>query len=59
MNHNIVTGCYSKLRYKTFERAERVAERRGEAAGIKLRPYYCGICQGYHLTKRPPEVVTR
>ncbi len=43
--------CYSKKRY-SLKTANRVLERRlkGNPA---LRSYYCPVCFGYHLTKRP------
>ena len=38
--------CKSKKRFKTYEDAAKVAKIRGQ------RVYYCGQCDGYHITKR-------
>lgn len=41
-----------KIRFPTFEGATRRADKVGAKRGIDMRAYYCGICNGYHMTSR-------
>lgn len=50
---SIVHGCAAKARFMTQTLADKVAAKRSIDAGRPLRPYYCGLCGGYHLTSRP------
>ncbi len=50
--HSVVHGCKAKARYNTENVAIEVARRRHALVGVKLSPYYCGMCDGYHLSKR-------
>jgi hypothetical protein len=43
--------CTRKVRYRSETGAKRSAEQQ-VAKGRDLTPYYCGLCGGYHLTKR-------
>lgn len=47
------TQCAGKRRFYTFERATKRADEVGGRRGIPMRVYYCGICNGYHMTSRP------
>lgn len=48
--------CVTKKRYYSEELALSVAARCVAARGVPLRPYWCGACQAWHLTKTPPLV---
>ena len=45
-NKSHYRDCKSKKRFKSYEDAAKVAKIRGQ------RVYYCGVCEGYHITKR-------
>lgn len=45
--------CIGKRRYKNQQHAIVVAEQVLAKRATKVRPYYCGICLGYHLSKQP------
>ena len=42
--------CLHKRRYKTLEKAERAAKFMTDKYGKIQTPYYCPVCQAYHLT---------
>ena len=44
--------CESKKRYRSQSEAHRTANAIRQKRGTKLHCYYCGLCHGYHLTKR-------
>jgi hypothetical protein len=46
-------ACLGKNRYTTEDFASKLAKRIHDERGTDLRPYYCGMCQGWHLTKQP------
>lgn len=58
MPHEIVTRkqkyrmCERKERYRSQSEAYRKANAIFQKRGTKLHCYYCGLCHGYHLTKR-------
>ena len=43
--------CEAKKRYADEHRANREADRCMRARGDKLSSYYCGFCEGWHLTR--------
>ncbi len=45
-----VLTCFRKVRYTTEQAAQRSADKQ-RAKGRSLKPYWCGMCVGYHLTK--------
>lgn len=47
--------CFGKKRYRTIAFVEKVIAKAEAARGVKLRYYYCGMCDRYHLTKKPAE----
>lgn len=49
----LMRSCFGKKKYRTLGYAENRAGLIGKEHGIKLRVYWCGICNGFHLTKRP------
>lgn len=51
---SIVT-CTRKVPYGSNSKALAAAERIEEKTGRALRPYFCALCQKYHLTTRKPE----
>lgn len=44
--------CESKKRYRSQSEAHRTANAIRQKRWTKLHCYYCGLCHGYHLTKR-------
>ena len=42
----------AKKRYSTVPMAEKAIERVMENYGHEMRMYHCGLCQGYHLSRR-------
>lgn len=50
-----INQCWKK-RYASAKHAMRLAEHIEKTRGTRLRVYYCGLCQGHHLTKRLHEV---
>lgn len=51
---SLIGSCLRKSSYRTEAKAN-TYKAKAEAArpDTKLRVYYCGLCQGYHLTKAP------
>lgn len=49
---SLISSCLLKNSYRSEAKALKY-KTKAEAArpGTKLRVYYCGLCQGYHLTK--------
>lgn len=47
-----VTQCVGKKRYATIDYAEKKADELGKKYDKPQRPYYCGICNGYHCTTK-------
>lgn len=47
------SSCLKKSRYSTEAKAKRYAELSTKRGGIPIYTYYCRICMGFHLTKRP------
>jgi len=45
--------CLGKRRLRNYDVAERVAKSDSVKYGQPMRPYYCGSCLSYHLTKSP------
>lgn len=45
--------CLGKRRLRNYDVAERVAKSDSVKYGQPMRPYYCGSCLSYHLTKAP------
>jgi chorismate mutase len=48
-----LTQCIGKIRITSLEKAERKVEHVKIKYGQVQRPYWCGICEGYHLTSKP------
>jgi len=40
-----------KIEYKTIEKAQRAAEIMKKRHEIEFVPYYCPLCQNYHIGK--------
>lgn len=44
--------CGKKKRYRSQAEAHRMANAAFARRGTRLHCYFCGLCHGYHLTKR-------
>lgn len=44
-------NCQNKKTYETLEMAQSSANRQ-HGLGLYLRPYCCGVCKRFHLSKR-------
>lgn len=53
MSRSAMRSCFTKARYPTEIRAAAVAAVITRREGKTIRPYYCGLCCGYHLTSTP------
>ena len=51
---SFLKGCLKKIRYKDYEEAEKVANKISNKKKMYMRPYYCEICMGFHLTHKKP-----
>lgn len=47
-----VSQCVGKKRYATLGYAESLVPKISAKFGKPMRAYYCGICNGYHLTSK-------
>ena len=52
--NSVYHSCKRKFNYRTWEDAERAAERRTEAAGHEIQPYDCRHCGGIHIGRITP-----
>ena len=50
-----VSQCIGKVRYATQPFAEKKAKEMSRKYSKNMREYYCGMCNGYHLTSKPRE----
>ena len=44
-----VVTCIRKFSYRSDDVARAAAERIGQKTGRSLSPYFCAVCQKYHL----------
>lgn len=49
----IISGCSRKQRYSDEFGARAAGQVFGSKNSIQLYVYPCGLCRGWHLTKRP------
>lgn len=50
-NHIRHKACDTKTRYATFNEAMKRAKRIEQKDGVKVYPYECRFCGGWHLSK--------
>lgn len=48
-----IASCWRKKRYNSEAFALKIVRKVLKNRGAKVRSYFCGICQGYHLTSKP------
>lgn len=51
-NHIRYKSCERKKRYKTYNEAMKDAKRFEKRTGIRLYPYECRFCNGWHLSHK-------
>lgn len=51
-----IASCWRKKRYNSEAFALKIVQQVLKKRGAKVRSYFCGICQGYHLTSKPTAV---
>lgn len=54
-HYAVAKGCSRKKRYSTEALAEKVARKVKYERGDDCRAYFCELCGGFHLTKKPKE----
>ena len=52
MTKSIVSACIGKQRYDTELEALETAKHIRKEQSISLSVYHCGVCLGWHLTRR-------
>lgn len=51
----ISTECLGKHRYENNAIAKKVADRQRARKDVKVSPYHCNICHGYHVGTQKPK----
>jgi hypothetical protein len=49
---DIDRACINKKRYRQAGYARSASKRYSKRFGVKMRPYLCVICGGFHLTSK-------
>lgn len=54
-----LVNCISKVKYKTNKAARSACWKILEKKGRSLKPYYCALCDSYHLTKEKEIIIAK